>query len=84
MEKLRDYAEEVESNNGKTMEKLRLRWDQYRVEVQTENHRISERNRLYSVTVGTGLSWEVHFGSSQNLGFKFRCVTHRAKQHVFL
>ena len=42
MEKLRDYAEEVESNNGKTMEKLRLRWDQYRVEVQPENHRIGE------------------------------------------
>ena len=77
MEKLRDYAEEVESNNGKTMAKLRLRWDQYRVDVQTENHRISEWNRLYSVTVGTGLS----FGSSQNLRFKF---THRAKQHVFL
>ena len=35
MEKLRDYAEEVESNNGKTMAKLRLRWDQYR-DVQTE------------------------------------------------
>ena len=42
MEKLKDYAEEVESNNGKTMAKLRLRWDQYRVDVQTENHRISE------------------------------------------
>ena len=46
MEKLRDYAEEVESNNGKTMAKLRLRWDQYRVDAQTENHRISEWNRL--------------------------------------
>ena len=31
MEKSRDYAEEVELNNGKTMEKLRLQWDQYRV-----------------------------------------------------
>ena len=35
MEKSRDYDEEVESNNEKTIEKLQLRWDQYRVEVQT-------------------------------------------------
>ena len=67
MEKLRDYAEEVESNNGKTMEKTieKQKKMQFRC-VTTMSRRTEIKPGRKSNTVYTvqrlGL-WEVHLGT---------------------